>query len=192
MLRSIMNQICSSIRKKQINRFTKDILILLLLFCVTYTIKAHFFQFAIIRGESMYPTFADQDVILVNQFNYTLSRGDVILIDMSNKSLPGRYIVKRIIAVEGDSINLDYENNTVCVNGMKILEPYLNYGCDDPMMSLDTVKNITYQVPMGMVFVLGDNRNNSIDSRYEMIGMISKADIAGQVCYNFSHLFCMS
>lgn len=183
-----MKQIYTSVVKKYLGIDAKKILYLLLTLAIAYFINAHVVRLAIVSGESMYPTFMDKDILLVNQINYNPSRGDVILIDISGKSLHERYIVKRIIAVSEDTVTLDYEKNVVYVNGIMVSEPYINLNQSDPMLALDTSNHITYQVPTGTVFVMGDNRNNSIDSRYEILGMVPKADIVGRVCDSFSLL----
>lgn len=183
-----MRQIYTSVVKKYLGNDAKKIVLLILILVMAYFINTHVARLAIVSGESMYPTFIDKDILLVNQVNYIPSRGDVILIDISGKPLPGQYIVKRIIAVAGDTVSLDYEKNSVYVNGIRVSEPYLNFDQSDPMLALDSVNNITYQVPIGTVFVMGDNRNHSIDSRYEILGMVSKADIVGRVCDSFSLL----
>lgn len=183
-----MKQIYTSVAKKYLENDAKKIVLLILTLAMAYLINTYVARLAIVSGESMYPTFMDKDILLINQINYIPSRGDVILIDISGRLLPGRYIVKRIIAVSEDTVTLDYEKNTVYVNGIMVSEPYLNLNQSDPMLALDAVNNITYQVPTGTVFVMGDNRNHSIDSRYEILGMVSKADIVGRVCDSFSLL----
>lgn len=171
--------------KKMIRKF-RNPLIFIILFTTAYVLNTYIARLALVSGESMYPTLMDGDILLVNQVNHEPSRGDVILIDVSASPLVGRYIVKRVIAIEGDTVSLDYENNAVLVNGERISEPYLNRSQDDPMKAIDSTNNISYQVPFGTVFVMGDNRNNSVDSRSDMLGMIKKSDVVGKVCLHFS------
>lgn len=159
----------------------KELLCIILLLCVVYSINTYVIKLAYVSGESMYPTLADGDLLLVNQVNNQPSRGDIILIDTSQSSLPGEYAVKRVVALEGDTVILDYESDSVYVNGVRIVESYLNLDQGDPMIEPNGVSTITYQVPPGAVFVLGDNRNDSIDSRSETLGMIEKTEMVGVV-----------
>lgn len=183
-----MKQIYTNDVKEYLKNKTAIIIIPFLILAMVYFINTHIIRIVTVSGESMCPTFMDKDILLVNQMDYTPSRGDVVLIDISGMSLPGQYIVKRIIAEEGDTISLDYEENSVYINGIRVSEPYLNFDQRDPMIALDSTNITTYNVPTGTVFVMGDNRNNSIDSRYEVLGMVSKADIVGKICYSVSFL----
>lgn len=166
----------------------KELLLFILLVFVVYSINTYVIRLAFVSGESMYPTLADGDLLLVNQVKNQPSRGDIILIDTSQSSLPGEYVVKRVVALEGDTVILDYESDSVYVNGVRIVESYLNLDQGDPMIELNGVSTITYQVPPGAVFVLGDNRNDSIDSRSETLGMIEKTEIVGVVFLHISFL----
>lgn len=169
-------------------RKLKEPMWFLLMLLLVYSINTYIIRLAFVSGESMYPTLADGDLLLVNQVNDQPSRGDIILIDTSESSLPGEYIVKRVVAIEGDTVILDYESDSVYVNGVRIAESYLNLDQEDPMIELNSVSTITYQVPPGAVFVLGDNRNDSIDSRSETLGMIEKTEIVGVVFLHISFL----
>lgn len=166
----------------------KELLLFILLLFVVYSINTYVIRLVFVSGESMYPTLADGDLLLVNQVDNQPSRGDIILIDTSQSSYPGKYIVKRVVALEGDTVIMDYESDSVYVNGVRIAESYLNLDQGDPMIELNAVSTITYQVPPGAVFVLGDNRNDSIDSRSETLGMIEKTEIVGVVFLHISFL----
>lgn len=181
-----MKKIFTSVNKSLLGKDAEKFVILIIFLAMALIIHTYIVRLAVISGESMYPTFLDRDIIVINQINYTPSRGDVVLIDVSEKPIRGEYIVKRIIAVGGDTVTLDYENNSVFVNDAKIQEPYLNFNQEDPMIAFDATKPITYQVPVGTVFVMGDNRNNSLDSRNSMLGMVTTSDIIGNVCQSIS------
>lgn len=181
-----MKQICAKANKENLVSLAKGLPILILLLALVCFVNTHIVRLAIVSGESMYPTLADRDILLISQLNYEPSRDDVVLIDISESPVLGQYIVKRVIAIEGDTVRLDYENNSVFVNGIRLSEPYLNFEQSDPMIALDATNDVSYQVPTGTVFVMGDNRNNSIDSRSETLGMIRQSDIVGKVCRRLS------
>ena len=181
-----MKRILKIIRSKHLEKETPQFLIFILLLATAYVVNTHIMRLATVNGDSMYPTLIDGDILLVNQINYQPSRDDIILIDISESSVLGQYIVKRVIAVEGDTVRLDYDNNSVFVNGIRLSEPYLNFEQGDPMIALDATNDVSYQVPTGTVFVMGDNRNNSVDSRSETLGMIRQSDIVGKVCRHLS------
>ena len=122
-----------------------------------------------ITGSSMNPTLKEGQIVIAYK-NNNIKKNDVIAFYQGNKIL-----VKRVIAVSGNYVQIDDEGN-VYVNGEYIKEPYVkekslgNSNIDYP-----------YQVPDGHYFVLGDKRDTSIDSRNSIIGSISKEDILGKV-----------
>ena len=91
------------------------------------------------------------------------------------------YIVKRVIATQGDRVKIDYDTDTVTVNEIPIDEPYLNSEEPDPMEPRDGQTVVSLTVPEGTVFVMGDNRNHSADSRSEKYGPIDAKKILGKV-----------
>lgn len=114
------------------------------------------------------------DRVLISDINYTHpKRGDVVVIDAP--ALHER-IIKRVIGIGGDIVNIDFQKHTVSVNGKILKEPYIK----EPTAEQGNVK-FPVTVPKGYVFVMGDNRNDSYDSRFSAVGMVDIKDIAGKV-----------
>ncbi|WP_334304968.1 signal peptidase I [Peptacetobacter sp.] len=153
-----------------------------------------------VDGLSMYSTLNDRDYLIINTMKYKVSnpkRGEIIIFDtdmpidgFSDLSIEtrgiirravdfilhddsrGKDLVKRVIGVEGDHIQI--ENGTVKINGKEIYEPYLDEG-------IVTEGNIDITVPKNKLFVMGDNRVNSLDSRSQEVGLVDKKDVMGHV-----------
>ena len=164
--------------KKQTDRwfnlFCAVMIVLLLL--NTFVIKL-----AIVDGSSMYPTLHDNQLMLVFRPGYEPSQGDVVVIHTGKGVFNRDYIVKRVIATQGQSVTIDYDLDTVSVDDVILSEPYLNYSEEDPMLPRDDRTVVHYTVPEGCVFVMGDNRNHSADSRSDKYGMIDANIIVGKV-----------
>ena len=131
------------------------------------------FRLIYVDGESMQPTLTDGDWIVACRLANP-ERGDIVLTNTQN-DLDAR-LIKRLIAVGGDTVNIDYETGTVYVNGEALAETYL---ADKAIRGGDVSFPLT--VPDGMVFLLGDNRTNSVDSRYSACGFIAQSDLIGPV-----------
>ena len=143
---------------------------------VTVVFIVFFFRIISISGVSMLNTLHDFDKVLVKVFSYRPKCGDVVIIRK------GQYInqpiVKRIIATEGQSISIDYKNQAIIVNGVKIREDYLK----EPMIYQND-DYIPPKIPKGYCFVMGDNRNKSLDSRSGAVGLIENKNIIGKVVF---------
>lgn len=142
-----------------------------------------FFRVATIDGESMMDTFYENEKVIMSGFMYKPKSGDVVIISRNidnsvseNTALP---LIKRVIATEFQTVDIDFATGIVYVDGKALDEPYAR-----------TPTNVKYDiefpvtVPAGCVFVLGDNRNLSLDSRSSQIGnngMISTDYILGRV-----------
>lgn len=132
---------------------------------------------ASVEGESMLETLHPNDRLIISQFFYTPKNGDIVIINSSDM---GKKIVKRIIATQGQL--LEIKDGMVYVDGVEIDEPYLseyNAGKTTPMSRtvIDEGEKVT--IPEGFVFVMGDNRGSSKDSR--MIGMVKNDEVIGKV-----------
>lgn len=147
-----------------------------------------FFTFAVrlveVSGPSMTPTLLDQDYVLVqSNFNYrTVRTGDVVV--MLVRSYDDQPIVKRVIAKEGQKVDIDFFQGHVYVDDVLLDEPYINdYALLHYTTTNDYADGQTYPliVPGGCMFVMGDNRQHSADSRYAPIGLVDERCILGKV-----------
>ncbi len=126
-----------------------------------------------VDGSSMVPTLHDGDWMAVRSIVTEVKRGDIVIITQPwDRNVP---IVKRVIAVSGDAVNIDFNLHEVYVNGEKLNEPYIN---EPTALSYDMQFPLT--VEDGKVFVMGDNRNDSLDSRSSRIGLIDERYIFGK------------
>ena len=149
---------------------------IVLLLINTFVIKL-----ALVDGRSMYPTLQDNQLMLVFRPGYTPAGGDVVVIHTGNGIFNRDYIVKRVIATQGQNVTIDYDLDEVTVEEVTLPEPYLNFEEEDPMLPRDDRAVVHYTVPEGCVFVMGDNRNHSADSRSDKYGMIDANIIVGKV-----------
>ena len=133
-----------------------------------------------VDGDSMLPTLHDHDMMLLRSIGYTPEQGDVVVLTKDFSHYNDQPIVKRVIAVGGQTVRIDYEQSKVYVDGKALDEPYINEAVmyrPGPGSAL-TIEEMT--VPEGSVFVLGDNRNNSSDSRHFELGAIDNRYILGK------------
>ncbi len=122
-----------------------------------------------IYGTSMSPTLSDGDIIVAIKGS-DFENGDLIAFYYNNKIL-----VKRVIAQSGEWIDIDKHGN-VKVNGVPLEEPYLN---DKALGECDI--ELPYQVPEGRIFVMGDHRSISVDSRNTALGCVADEQVVGRL-----------
>lgn len=127
-----------------------------------------------VDGHSMVPTLQHGDQLLVSNLFYTPEKGDVVVLT-KDTFLPVP-IVKRVIATEGDTVDIDYDTGEVTVNGEVLDEPYI---AEKTYLAYDV--EFPQTVPENCIFVMGDNRNNSTDSRYSELGMVDTRYVIGKV-----------
>ena len=135
------------------------------------------FTFAVrmvgVVGSSMVPTLHDRDFVLTSRLFYKPKQGDIVI--LRKQIFDERAIVKRVIAVGGQTVDFDFDAGIVYVDGQALDEDYVNAPTFRP---LDFDGEIT--VPENCVFVLGDNRNESLDSRRSTLGCVDTRYIIGR------------
>jgi len=128
-----------------------------------------------VDGRSMLQTLFNNDRVIISNFLYTPSNGDIIVF-LSPADQFEYPLVKRVIAVENQTVDIDFETGNVYVNDVLLNEPYI--------AAATTAQNDftgPLTIPPGFVFVMGDNRNSSTDSRCTVVGLVDTRYILGKV-----------
>lgn len=141
-----------------------------------FLIFAFAFRVVGVDGDSMNYTLADGDWVAVSGVSTEFERGDIVVVTQPwERNVP---IIKRVIGVEGDTVYIDFFSGKVYINGEEIDEPYI---AEPTHLSYDVDFPVT--VGKNQVFVMGDNRNNSLDSRSSKIGMIDVHYVLGKTLF---------
>jgi len=166
---------------KTVLEWAEELVIAVVIIAIAFTFL---FRVITVTGTSMVPNYNDGDRVLVMGGALGVKRGDVVVIT----NVLDEPIIKRVIATEGQTVDFDYENKSVLVDGQTVDETEfgLKNGITDlPYTSFELLE-FPQKVPDGCVFVLGDNRSVSEDSRYQIVGMVDKRNILGRAVF---HLF---
>lgn len=169
-------------KEKKPGAFGADVYTWLQALVVALTVLLLFFTFfgrvIGVDGHSMDPTLNDSDLLFLQCVGYEPEQGDVVVLhkDFGDITTP---IVKRVIAVGGQTVDIDYESNTVYVDGVVLDEPYIL----EPMRELPSNFATHVVVPEGSIFVMGDNRNNSTDGRSPELGVVDERCVLGRALF---------
>ncbi len=131
-----------------------------------------------VEGGSMLPTLEDQDRLVATSLMYEPKNGDIVVV--TKPTTRNEPLIKRVIAVGGQTLEINFEENAVYVDGERVYEPYIR----EPMDPDDNDGEILrVEVPEGHVYIMGDNRNDSWDSRAEEVGVVDNRHILGKILY---------
>ena len=162
--------------KQNVVLYLHDLLHMMLFMIAVFLVA---FRIIVVSGPSMYDTLLDGDYILLlsNVFYHNPQYGDIVV--ASKESFDdGKPIIKRVIATEGQMVDIDFAQGIVYVDGVALQEDYtytptnVEEGMQFPLIVED-----------GCVFLMGDNRNGSLDSRSTQIGMVDKRELLGKALF---------
>lgn len=152
-----------------------------------------------VEGHSMESTLQDQDKLFMTDLLYTPERGDIVIVDNNvshiydqngnlvegsglSTATTEKRLIKRVIAVGGETLDIDFTTGTVTIDGEVLEESYINN------LTVSDEGAFTYPltIPEGYYFVMGDNRQHSSDSRHPMVGLVSEEQIMGKAVFRFA------
>ena len=162
--------------KKNTMLYIHDLIYLLAGILVVFLLV---FRVIVVSGSSMYSTLVDGDYLLLlsNVFYHEPEQGDIVVISKETFD-NGKPIVKRVIATEGQTVDIDFVNGIVYVDGVALEEDYIN-----SPTTVDEGMPFPLVVEDGCIFVLGDNRGVSMDSRDPDIGLIDTREVLGRAIF---------
>ncbi len=155
-----------------------------------------FFRVARVDGSSMNQTLKNGEPLVISDLFYEPRQGDIIVFHLCQENGFNQPLVKRVIATEGQKVVIDITAQKVFVNGVELVEDYAyfsskgyNLSYFNPMYverSTDGHLKYTVTVPEGKLFVMGDNRNGSTDSRSRSVGFVDKNTVLGKALFRIA------
>jgi len=130
----------------------------------------------VVDGDSMNPTLYNTNRIVLSDLFYTPKYGDIVVLHSNLEG--GMTIIKRVIATAGQTVDINFATGVVTVDGKALDEPYT---ASPTNLQEDFTGPVT--VPAGCIFVMGDNRNNSTDSRNSEVGMVDSREVMGRLLF---------
>lgn len=152
-------------------KIVKEIIPYIVIIIVVVLIRTFIATPVLVNGSSMYPTLKNNELLVLKKYDRSYARYNIVVLDYKNEKL-----IKRVIGLPGETV--EYKDGILYINGKETDDDFASITSD--FKSSELVKGT---IPEGYYLVMGDNRNNSIDSR--TIGLISKDDINGVTNFRF-------
>lgn len=167
-------------KKSMVREISEWIIMIMISVLLAFFIREYVMTVVRVDGESMANTLHNNEHLIAWRLGYSPKVGDIVIFEP--ECAEGSFYVKRVIATEGQSVEIDYYSNAVYVDGVALEEPYIKEAMlDRNYFGGDN----TWLVPEDSYFVLGDNRNNSRDSRDPSVGFVDEEDILGKVVFRY-------
>jgi signal peptidase I len=166
-------------RRRRRNFFVDWLIVAVLALGLAWILRLFVVQQFAVEGQSMLGTLHSGDRVIVNKLSYHLHdprRGDIVVLKDMKANVEVRDLIKRVVGLPGETV--EYRRCELFINGNPVAEPYLDPGVVGPQRCGDSQPTVT--VAPGHVFVMGDNRGASLDSRSEIIGQVSYNNLIGR------------
>lgn len=160
-------------KREQIIKGVKEIMPYIIILIAVVLLRTFIITPIIVNGESMVPTLKEKQILILNKYDKKYNRGDIVVVNYFNGEKDER-LIKRVIGLPGEKV--EYYENKLYINDKKVEDKFAK---DTENFELSYIDIDMKKIPDGYYFVIGDNRNNSIDSR--IIGLVKKEDIKGTV-----------
>lgn len=171
--------VCSQEKKGFVEESYEWIEMMVLSLVIVVFVFSFLFRVVLIDGPSMNPTLWTDYRVIVSNIFYTPQNGDVVVFSLHDFADP---FIKRVIAVEGQTVDFDVEKQCLILDGQEVYEDYINGQMSDFNVWYSEDK-YPLTVPDGYIFVMGDNRNSSLDSRYNDVGLVDVRRIIGRAIF---------
>lgn len=158
--------------KEKLISLGKDVLLAITVMLLTFLFSKYIIGFTAVVGDSMNDTYQNGDLLLAKKFDKNPDRFDIIIFNTEHGVL-----IKRVIGLPGDTVRIDYDGN-IYLNGEILNENYGKEKILEPGLAVNEIF-----LAEDEYFVLGDNRNNSSDSRSPLFGSIKRSDIIGTILF---------
>lgn len=178
-------------KNRPLNTFIDYVELFVVAICVVILLFSMVFRTCTVDGSSMNETLYDEETLLVSDIFYTPKRQDIIVFHNNNGSTysnNNKPLVKRVIGVGGDTVAIDHVTHKITITS-KDGETFVldeEYVYLDPTLGDPYFSQSEYVVPEGKLFVMGDNRRDSLDSRYSEVGFVDIRSVLGKVYFRIS------